>query len=220
MIDYKTPRILDPIKCSKKQLHIVVLLDSSASMIESQNQVIEGFNNYLNILKKDDNTEKLFTLIKFDTTCAPVSNKLPLYSVSPLSRESYNPNGASTSLYDSIGMTLNTLPDDPEFPILFVVITDGKENSSLSYDRSKIMVLQSIKQQSNKYTFVFLGANQDAFAEAAKLNINKNNVRSFGSKDFSFQLNDLGRHTVSYSQNVALKGITETTNFYSPEKTI
>jgi hypothetical protein len=59
------------------------------------------------------------------------------------------------------------------------VITDGEENSSKEYTRAK--VLEKIKHQQDpyKWEFVFLGANQDAFAEAGGLGIVRGNVTNY-----------------------------------------
>ena len=57
---------------------------------------------------------------------------------------------------------------EPERPgkVLFVVLTDGEENSSRRY--SQMMIADRIEHQRKKYgwEFVFLGANQDAIMTA------------------------------------------------------
>jgi hypothetical protein len=55
--------------------------------------------------------------------------------------------------------------------VVFVVMTDGLENSSREFSKSRIR--EMIKHQQEKYgwQFTFLGADQDAFAEADALGI-------------------------------------------------
>ena len=55
--------------------------------------------------------------------------------------------------------------------VLFVIITDGEENSSRKYSTAQIK--ERIEHQKEKYgwEFVFFGANMDAVMEASKLGI-------------------------------------------------
>ena len=55
--------------------------------------------------------------------------------------------------------------------VLFVIITDGEENSSRKYSTAQIK--ERIEHQKEKYgwEFVFFGANMDAVMEAGKLGI-------------------------------------------------
>ena len=55
--------------------------------------------------------------------------------------------------------------------MLFVIITDGEENSSRKYSAEQIK--ERIEHQKEKYgwEFVFFGANMDAVLEASKLGI-------------------------------------------------
>jgi alanine racemase len=60
--------------------------------------------------------------------------------------------------------------------VLFVIITDGQENNSTKYalcERGRERVFQKVTHQREKYAweFVFLGANQDAYATATGLGI-------------------------------------------------
>lgn len=80
----------------------------------------------------------------------------------------------STALLDAFGRAITStgerlaaLQDDerPEH-VVFVVVTDGQENSSKEWRKEK--VLEAIQHQTERYgwTFVYLAANQDAIAEA------------------------------------------------------
>ena len=54
---------------------------------------------------------------------------------------------------------------NPELPVI-IIFTDGDENQSREWDRNSIAQLIKSKETEG-WTFVFLGANQDAFAEGA-----------------------------------------------------
>ena len=62
---------------------------------------------------------------------------------------------------------------------IVAILTDGLENSSQTYNWRQIAA--SIKHQAEKYqwTFLFLGANQDAIATAAQMNIAASNAATY-----------------------------------------
>jgi len=62
---------------------------------------------------------------------------------------------------------------------LFVIITDGYENSSKEFSGEQIENL--IKQQTEKYTwtFTYLGANQDAFKVGSSIGIDRSKVLNY-----------------------------------------
>ena len=61
---------------------------------------------------------------------------------------------------------------------LVVVFTDGEENASRRWDRSRLFRRIS-DLQDRGWTFVFLGANQDAIATASNLSIAANNAATY-----------------------------------------
>ena len=83
------------------------------------------------------------------------------------------------ALLDAIGRTIHkignaqkhTAEDYRAEKVMFVIITDGEENSSREYTAEKIKA--QIKQQKEKYgwEFVFLGANIDAVQTAGRFGI-------------------------------------------------
>ena len=89
------------------------------------------------------------------------------------------PRGA-TALYDAIGWSFNgfgqALAELPEHArpgtVLVTIVTDGEENSSREY--TAVIVANMIEHQREAFDWdvSFLGANQDAVAEARKIGIN------------------------------------------------
>ena len=63
--------------------------------------------------------------------------------------------------------------------VIVAILTDGLENSSQNYTWQQIA--DAIKQQSERYrwTFLFLGANQDAIATAAQMNFRAANAAAY-----------------------------------------
>ena len=89
--------------------------------------------------------------------------------------------GGGTALLDAIGDTINRVQDrhdelgeDKPDNVLFVITTDGEENSSCKFTKTQIEKM--IKHQTNGHgwKFMFLGANMDAVKEAESIGIAKN----------------------------------------------
>jgi hypothetical protein len=86
-----------------------------------------------------------------------------------------------TALLDAVGRAINetgarlAAMEETDRPglVVFVVMTDGLENSSREFTRSTIKEMIERQQKVYNWHFTFLGANQDAFAEAQSLGINQ-----------------------------------------------
>jgi hypothetical protein len=105
---------------------------------------------------------------------------------------------------DSTGRRLRDTPE-PYRPdqVLFVVITDGQENASKEYKRKDVFDRVTRQQNDYKWQFVYLGANQDAFAEAASYGIPLGSTLSYGATDrgVAGSWGGLTANTVSYVTN-------------------
>ena len=63
--------------------------------------------------------------------------------------------------------------------VIFVAITDGQENTSKAYSRVQLNAKIKDMTDNHNWQFVFLGANQDAIAEAQTTGIAVNNSMSY-----------------------------------------
>jgi len=162
----------------KDATHIAVLLDRSGSMGDIKDDAIGGFNCFLKE-QKAAGANATLTLVQFDTESTDVVHEsMPILEVPDLNHQTFQPRGG-TPLLDALGQTIDStgraLAAIPEASrpnkVVFVVITDGQENSS--HQHTKTSVKERIDHQSSRYNwqFVFLGANQDAFAEAGAVGI-------------------------------------------------
>ncbi len=63
--------------------------------------------------------------------------------------------------------------------IIFATLTDGYENASVEFTRQRVN--EMIREQRDKYSwqFIFLGANQDAIATAAKMGVDAGQAMTF-----------------------------------------
>jgi hypothetical protein len=142
----------------------VFLLDRSGSMESCWDDTIGGFNAFLAEQKATGGT---LTLIQFDHEYQMTYERVKIDEVAALSHETYKPRG-STALLDAIGRLIKNWNGSSNPSV--VILTDGLENSSHKFTKSHIKDLIEQKTKDG-WTFAYLGANQDAFAEASSIGI-------------------------------------------------
>ena len=153
---------------------ITLVVDRSGSMSSIRSDAEGGVNEFIKSQAKLPG-EATLSLIQFDTEYQFVHRGVPIDKVRPYKLK---PRGA-TALLDAVGRAINDAgarlarmnPDDRPGLVVFVIMTDGMENSSVEFTKSKIKDM--IEHQESKYNwqFVFLGADQDVFAEAESIGI-------------------------------------------------
>ena len=174
---------------------LVFILDRSGSMSGLETDTIGGFNSMLEKQKKESG-EAFVTTVLFDDKYELLHDRYDIKGVNLLTEKEYYVRG-STALLDAIGITINnigkalsdTKEEDRPGKVLFVIITDGMENSSreFSYEKVKKMV----EHQKSKYSwdFIFLGANIDAIKTANSFGISADMATNFVSDSVGTQLN-------------------------------
>lgn len=82
-------------------------------------------------------------------------------------------------MIDAIGRTVNklinvqknTAEEYRAEKVMFVIITDGEENSSIEYSAEKVKTMIEHEKEKYGWEFVFLGANIDAVQTAGRFGI-------------------------------------------------
>lgn len=170
----------------KDATHISVLLDRSGSMEAVKDETISGFNHFLKE-QKAVGANAWFTLVQFDSESTDVVHEAkPVRDVPNLNGDTYQPRG-STPLLDALGQTIDStgrsLAAIPETnrpdKVVFVVITDGQENASHKFTKSRVKEMINHQMEKYDWQFIYLGANQDAFAEAGAVGIAMANSANF-----------------------------------------
>lgn len=164
---------------------LVFVLDRSGSMSGLEDDTIGGFNSMLEKQQALDDP-CLVTTILFDHEYFTLHNRVDIHKIASLTRKDYEPRG-STALLDALGKSIQdtiktqkfALAHDRAEKVLFVVITDGYENSSRYFNAEEIKHLVEKQQFIYDWEFIFLGANIDAISTAAKLGFHKRNVSDF-----------------------------------------
>ena len=162
----------------RTQSHITVILDRTGSMESIRDDVIGGFNSFLYQQLARPEAASV-TLVQFDSQEPyQVLHKLaPIDKVRPLDRETYSPR-ACTPLYDAIGRGildleagLAAMPDAERPPhVVFVIVTDGQENASRDFDRTRVSRLIGAKKKLG-WQFIFLSADLEAFVDAGRFGV-------------------------------------------------
>jgi uncharacterized protein YegL len=162
---------------------LVFIADRSGSMSNIASDMSGGLNSLLEKEKINNIGECDVSIYEFDDKYNVVyKNK----NIQDVPKYTLQPRG-STALYDAIGKTINSVGndlsslDEKDRPdrILFVIITDGYENASKEFTQQQIHSMIEHQENVYKWTFSYLGANQDAFSVA----------NSFGIVDNSKVLN-------------------------------
>jgi uncharacterized protein YegL len=169
----------------KQRVLVNVILDKSGSMASKLNDVVEGFNAYVDGLGKEDKVDYLFSLTLFDTMVAYREVAIPLSRVQKLDAQSYLP-GGNTALNDAIGITVRKV--DGERPqvdkVITVIMTDGEENSSREWTHDAVKALIDQKEKEGIWTFVFLGAAPDAWVQGRSYGIPAANVAQYSTAHY------------------------------------
>ena len=156
---------------------IVFILDRSGSMSGLEKDTIGGYNSLIKKQKKEEGEAYISTVL-FDDRTEVLHDRVGLDKIKPMTEEEYYVRGC-TALLDAVGGAIHHIgnvhkyareEDRPE-KTLFIITTDGQENSSRMYTYEKVK--RMVERQKKKYgwEFLFLGANIDAVAEAGRFGI-------------------------------------------------
>jgi hypothetical protein len=165
-----------------KTTEIAFILDRSGSMGAHTGAAIAGFNEFLRDQQSVEGQARL-TLVLFDDRIEIPIDNIPVSEVVELDTRTYTTRG-STALLDAIGETVDSFkvrtrdlpPESRPDQVIFAIFTDGEENASSRFTWKDIAGKIRRRQEKQGWQFLFLGANQDAIATAAQMNIHAHNA--------------------------------------------
>ena len=159
-------------KKNKKEINIVFLLDRSGSMHGTEQDTIGGYNSYI---KSRINDNAYVTTILFDDKYEIINKNTPIKNIKELTNKEYYTRG-STALLDAIGKSINYMDELNKKKVIFIITTDGYENSSTKYTKEEIKKQISIH---DNWEFIYIGANIDSYTEASSIGIKATNTANY-----------------------------------------
>ena len=156
-----------------QELDLIFVIDKSGSMWGSEEDTMGGFNAFIE-KEKDKEFNTKVTTILFNDGYEVLYERKAIEDVDELTSREYFV-GGSTALLDAIGRTITSLNHKIENKALFVVMTDGMENSSVEYSKKQIKNMIS----SHSWEFIFIGADIDSYNEAGSIGFKKSRIANY-----------------------------------------
>lgn len=191
--------------------HIAIILDRSGSMITVKDDTEGGLRAFLET-QHEAPGQTTVSLYQFDDKYEAVYERTPLADIPAFT---LRPRGA-TALLDAVGRTITTLGEhladtqeaDRPGEVIVVILTDGHENASAEYTKTAVKNLITRQQDSYGWKFVFLGADQDAFAAAGGIGIRADSTLSYTSANTRASMTSAG-HMVARGTKTGLYAFTD-----------
>jgi len=174
---------------------LVMILDRSGSMGGLEQDTIGGFNSMIARQKKEDG-EALVSVVLFDHENDVICDRVDIREVEPMTEKQYYVRG-TTALLDAVGGAIHHIglvhkyareEDRPE-KTLFIITTDGLENASRHYSYDDVRKMIERQKERYGWEFLFMGANMDAVAEAARFGIRRSHAVTFENDSLGQELN-------------------------------
>ena len=193
-------------KKTNGQTELVFILDRSGSMAGLESDTIGGFNGMI-AQHRSEGGDVLVSTVLFDHEHEVVHDRVRIADVPALTSKEYYTRGC-TALLDAMGDAIHHIknvhkyarPEDRPARTMFIITTDGMENSSTRYTADQVRVM--VKQQEEAgWAFVFLGANIDAVEVAGGLGIRPEFAAEFACDAAGVRENfaSLGAMTCAFS---------------------
>lgn len=180
----------------KKDLtELVFILDKSGSMAGLEKDTIGGYNSMLKSQQHGEG-EATVTTVLFAHDYELLHDRININGVSPMTERDYQV-GGTTALLDAIGFTIQKLvnvqrktkEEERAEKVLFVITTDGEENSSREFTSAKIKKMIQQQKEIYGWEFIFLGANIDAISTASQFGIDEDFAVNYHADEKGTQLN-------------------------------
>jgi uncharacterized protein YegL len=153
----------------KQIIPMVVLVDTSASMMEQSAESFSAVSSFVVEQKKVDPTSP-FTLSTFNNTVKVEISNIPVgdVEIKPFACQ------GMTALYDGIGTAIKTQLDQVEHKsVIFLIVTDGAENSSQEYTREMVVSLIKKVKETHGWKVIFMGASEDIVLNAINIGLTR-----------------------------------------------
>ena len=168
---------------------ITLLLDESGSMTSRHAWVIQAYNDFFSQQKSlviEGETCNVSTYF-FNDRLRTIQEKVPITEVPLLTESEYRPTNG-TALYDAMIEVLDKMhATTSEGRKLFVVITDGMNNSGI-----KTATDLQEKIESMAVEIVYMGSNQDAILHGAQVGARQDATLEYDDHHFLEAMDSIG----------------------------
>jgi len=179
----------------KNLTELIFILDRSGSMSGLEADTIGGYNSLLR-KQQFEPGDAIVSTVLFDDRQEVLHDRVNIRDMKSMTERDYYVRGC-TALLDALGGAIHHIEnvhkyareeDRPE-KTLFIIITDGMENSSRRYTYDKVK--RMVERQKEKYgwEFLFLGANIDAIEMASRVGIRENRAVNFECDHIGTEIN-------------------------------
>ena len=174
---------------------LVFILDRSGSMSGLEADTIGGFNSMI-IKQKKGEGEAIVSTVLFDDQAEVLHDRIDIDKIDLMNDQQYYVRGC-TALLDAVGGAIHHIgnvhkyareEDRPE-KTLFIITTDGMENSSRRYDYDRVKNMVERQKERFGWEFIFLGANIDAVEVAGRFGIKANRAVNYECDSEGTKLN-------------------------------
>lgn len=207
---------------NNKKTYYQLILDRSGSMSSCAEEAVSGFNEQVQQIKslqeRYPEQEFLVSLTTFNEAMSMDIDRKKAGEIKELyvpygrsgsgnSKEAipYIPDGM-TALYDAIGHSVTHLEkqigqeiERDQATAVVVIITDGWENSSREYTYREVKRLIGRLENTESWTFSYLGATPDSVDIAVNLNIKERNAIYFDKRFIKKTYEGLSDNLDSYA---------------------
>ncbi len=171
-------------------VHLYVLLDRSGSMNAMRDDVIGGFNGFVEDQRTVAVGHYVLTLVLFDTTDRHrvVFDAVPIHEVPALTRDLYVPRGG-TPLFDATWALLHRASERaaarraggaPPEQVIVAIFTDGEENDSKHITGPRLREGIGRCERAG-WSFLHLSAAPDAYRDPKAMGLHDRAVHRFAA---------------------------------------
>ena len=180
---------------NKDLTELVMILDRSGSMSGLEGDTIGGYNAMLQ-KQREAGGHVIVSTVLFDNASQVLFDRVPLERMPQMTRADYYVRGC-TALLDALGGAIHHIglvhkyarPEDRPAKTIFVITTDGMENASHRYTYQRVRQMVRHEQERYGLEFLFLGANMDAIATAARMGIGSDRAATYVNDSAGTALN-------------------------------
>lgn len=198
------------------------VLDQSGSMQSCLSETISGFNEWLLNLQNDNKATHEMSLTKFNSGDIDVSPVKNVKDVRELTTSTFLP-AHLTPLYDAVGDAIKEterhVRNNQNSQVTIVILTDGYENASREWSQENVKKLIERKQRED-WTFLFLGAGEDAWQAGFNLGVPKGNTAIFNVDNMHNTIRTVSDTYSAHTHNTAHAVASSSSSYFADTKEV